>query len=242
LIYKSLINDVTYSLIFSDIEKLEARYHNGELSATKFLDQACHFYDGWTVHTLEDSWNEEYGQYILQIDEPRSAEGFDEINQGLEDVDLDDDEPPPARRVAAAPAPAVRTFNACAVCYQELHHDNWWIANPCYHCFCMVCFKTITPARGPDESYLDYYMRCLPCPTCRSTITEAHKIFPNYLTLTEGDQFIPVVNDDEDNANAAARALAAAGAEVESEMEAEAAEARRLENQRMIRDLMHTDR
>ena len=217
------------------------------------LDQACHFFDGWTVKTLEDSWNEEYGQYIMQIDHPRTAEGLNEINRGLPDIDIPEDQPPPpppALAAAAAAAPASRTFNACAVCYGELNHDNWYILKPCWHCFCEGCVKNeIHPERGPTESYVDHFLRLRPCPTCRGEIDEAFKIFPNYLTLTDGDLVIPVVNPDDvaaaaaaTAADAAAAAVAVAGEEVEAEIEAEAAAARVLENQRIVSDLMYTDR
>jgi hypothetical protein len=194
------------------------------------------------VKTLEDSWNEEYGPYIAQIDEPRNSEGFDELNCGLRPVDVDNEPPrppPAAGAAAAAAAPQERTFNGCSVCYGELNLDNWWICMPCKHCFCQTCVETeIHPTRLENESYLDHFMRCKVCPVCRGEIDDAYKIYPNYVVLTESDQFVPVVrNDDEDNAEAVVVAV-----EEEEEAETEAAAARRLENQRMLASLMHTER
>ena len=218
------------------------------------LDQACHFFDGWTVTTLEDTWNEEYGQYIMQIDNPRTVEVLDEINRGLLDIEIPDIQPPalpPALAAAAAlAAPPSRTFNACAVCYGELNHENWWIIDPCWHCFCKTCItREIHPERGPTESYIDHFMRLRPCPTCRGGIDRVFKIFPNYLTLTEADLVIPVVDADAPAADAPAAdaaAIAAAGVEVEAEIAAEiaaeAAAARVLANQRIVSDLMYSDR
>ena len=75
---------------------------------------------------------------------------------------------------------------------------------------------------------------------------EAFKIFPNYLTISEEDLVLPVVNvDAHADADADAHlvaAVAAAGLEVEAEIAAEAAAARVLENQRVVRDLMYSDR
>jgi len=235
------------------MEILEKKYHSGTLSADKMLDQACHFFDGWTVTNLEDSWNEEYGQYIMEIDHPRTVEGLDELNRGLDDIEIPEDQPPPpppALAAAAMAAPRTRTFNACAVCYGEMNHDNWFILRPCWHCFCERCVKEeIHPKRREGESLIDYLMRLRTCPTCRSDIEEAHKIFPNYVTVTEGDLVIPVVSDDDaaEAAHAAAEAahaaaVAAAGVEVEAELAAEAAAARVLENQRIVSDLMYSDR
>ena len=248
-------------LLFSDIESLEKQYHAVTLSATKMLDQACHFFDGWTVNTLEDTWNEEYGQYIMQIDNPRTVEVLDEINRGLLDIEIPNLHPPPQppalAAVAALAPPAARTFNACAVCYGELHHENWWILDPCWHCFCKDCVtKEIYPDRGPNESYVDHYMRLRPCPNCRGEINRGFKIFPNYLTLSEADLIIPVVDADAaavaadapaadaaaaDAAAADAAAVAAAGLEVEAEIAAEAAAARVLANQQIVSDLMYSD-
>ena len=244
--------------LFSDIESLEKQYHAGTLSATKMLDQACHFFDGWTVTTLEDTWNEEYGQYIMQIDNPRTVEVLDEINRGLLDIEIPDIQPPalpPALAAAAAlAAPPSRTFNACAVCYGKLNHENWWIIDPCWHCFCKTCItREIHPERGPTESYIDHFMRLRPCPTCRGGIDRVFKIFPNYLTLSEADLIIPVVDADAaavaadvpaadaDAAAADAAAVAAAGLEVEAEIAAEAAAARVLANQQIVSDLMYSD-
>jgi hypothetical protein len=214
------------------------------------LDNACHFYDGWTVKTLEDSWNEEYGSYIMAIDNPRTVEELEDLNRGLEDIEIPDLQPPPpppALAAAAAAAPPSRTFNACAVCYGELHHHNWYLLQPCLHCFCEHCLKVeIQPAREPNESVAAHLLRLRPCPTCRSVIENYLKIFPNYVTLTESDLVIPVVHDECAAAvvvaDAAADAMAVAGAEVEAEMEAERAAERVLENQRIVSDLMYSDR
>jgi len=230
------------------MEILEKKYHAGTLSATQMLDQACHFFDGWTVTTLEDSWNEEYGQYIMEIDHPRTVEGLNLLNRGLDEIDIPEEQPPPpppALAAAAAAAPPSRTFNACSVCYGEMNHDNWFILRPCWHCFCERCVKQeIRPERRPGEPLIDYLMRLRNCPTCRGDIVEAFKIFPNYVTVTEGDLVLPVVHADlEDAAEAAhAAAIAAAGVEVESEIAAEAAAARVLENQRIVAELMYSDR
>ena len=231
------------------MEILEKKYHAGTLSATQMLDQACHFFDGWTVMTLEDSWNEEYGQYIMEIDHPRTVEGLNLINRGLDEIDIPDDQPPPpppALAAAAMAAPPSRTFNACAVCYGEMNHDNWFILRPCWHCFCEGCVKNeIQPARREGESLIDHLMRLRNCPTCRGDIMEAFKIFPNYLTISEEDLVLPVVNVDAHahaDADADAHLVAAAGLEVEAEIAAEAAAARVLENQRVVRDLMYSDR
>ena len=242
------------SILFSDIESLEKQYHAGTLSATKMLDQACHFFDGWTVTTLEDSWNEEYGQYIMQIDNPRTVQDLDDINRGLLDIEIPEEQPPPLppalAAAAAVAAPAARTFNACAVCYGELNHDNWYIMKPCWHCFCERCVKDeIHPDQGPNESFVDHFMRLRPCPTCRGDIEDAFKIFPNYVTITDADLVIPVVHADAEGAAVAADAPAAdaaavdaAGEEVEAEIAAEAAAERVLENQRIVSDLMYSER
>ena len=204
----------------------------------------------------------------MQIDNPRTVQVLDDINRGLLDIEIPNLEPPaqpPALAAAAAlAAPAARTFNACAVCYGELHHENWWILEPCYHCFCKDCItKEIFPERMENESYIDHFMRLRPCPNCRGEIDKGFKIFPNYLTLTEADLVIPVVDAPAADAPAAdapaadapaadapaaaaaaaaAAAIAAAGVEVEAEIAAEAAAARVLENQRIVRDLMYSDR
>ena len=203
------------------------------------------------MNTLEDSWNEEYGHYIAQLDEPRTSVGFDELNRGLRPVDVDNGSRSPqaggggggggaAAAAAAAAAPRERTFNACSICYGELHLDNWWICMPCKHCFCQTCVETeIYPTKLATESYLDHFLRCKPCPCCRGSIDEAFKIFPNYVVLTESDQFVPVVHDGDDNANAV---VVAEEEEEEEEADPEAAAARRLENQRIMASLMHTDR
>ena len=102
---------------------MERQYYDGKISSSEFLDQACHFYDSWTVHTLEDAWNEEYGPYIMQIDEPRAAEGYDALNEeaGLEPVEIPDDLPAPGVLPLPPPPqqqqPGERRFRACAVCY-----------------------------------------------------------------------------------------------------------------------------
>jgi len=51
---------------------MEAKYLEGEMTATRFLDEASHFFDGWSVHTLDDDWNEAYGAYIQQIEDHRN--------------------------------------------------------------------------------------------------------------------------------------------------------------------------
>ena len=75
---------------------------------------------------------------------------------------------------------------------------------------------------------------------------EGFKIFPNYVTLSEADLVMPLVHGDvvaaPDVAPADAAAVALAGIEVEAEIEAEAAAARVLENQRIVSDLMYSDR
>ena len=97
-------------------------------------------------------------------------------------------------------------------------------------------------------------MRLRPCPNCRGEINRGFKIFPNYLTLSEADLIIPVVDADAaavaadvpaaaaaDAAAADAAAVAAAGLEVEAEIAAEAAAARVLANQQIVSDLMYSD-
>jgi hypothetical protein len=234
-----------FFFFFSDIENLERKYHTGQLSATKFLDQAIHFFDNWTVANLEDSWNEEYGNYISQIDDARNASGFDELNQDLPDVEVDGDDQPASQPAAMPPVvgPGPRTFNACAVCYGEMNHDNWFFARPCKHCFCETCLSTeIFPPKLPDETFADHFLRCKPCPTCRSHIIEIEKLYPNYLTLTEGDIFIPVVHDDDNDAGAGMAAAVVGVGDNEEEEEDEAAAARRLENQRLVANLMYSNR
>ena len=186
----------------------------------------------------------------MQIDHPRTVVDLDNFNRGLADIDIPEDQPPPAPQalaVVAAMAPASRTFNACAVCYGEMNHDNWYILRPCWHCFCENCVKNeIQPIRREGESLIDHLMRLRNCPTCRGDIMEGFKIFPNYVTLSEADLVMPLVHGDvvaaPDVAPADAAAVALAGIEVEAEIEAEAAAARVLENQRIVSDLMYSER
>ena len=222
------------------MERLERKYGRGEISATRLLDEASHFFDTWNVQMLDNEWNEMYGAYILQIDEPRTASGFDEMNRQLPDVDVDQEEPRPQQPPGdAAGAAAPSRIIACTVCYQEMNHDNWFIVRPCRHCFCESCVNILFPPKLDAETYAEHFMRCQPCPTCRGNLIEVEKIFPNYIVLTEGDLFVPAVNDDDDNA--AAAVAAAAAVELEEELEDNGAAARRLENQRMIADLMHSN-
>jgi hypothetical protein len=189
---------------------------------------------------LDNEWNEMYGSYILQIDEPRTSSGFDELNRNLADVEVDQEEPRPPVPPGDAPGAAAGSrIIACPVCYQEMNHDNWFIVRPCRHCFCQSCINILFPPKLDTETYADHFMRCQPCPTCRGNLIEVEKIFPNYILLTEGDLFVPAVHDDDDNA--AAAAAAAAAAELEEELEDNGAAGRRLENQRLLADLMHAN-
>jgi hypothetical protein len=205
------------------------------------LDEATHFFDGWNVHTLEDDWNEAYGQYILQIDEPRSAAGYDELNRNLPDVDVDVEEPRPPRPPGGPQGGEIaKKIYACAVCYSEVNIDNWWVIRPCKHCFCEACVRTVYPIKEPTESYGTWLLRCQACPTCRGDIIEVEKIFLNFVILDAVDLVLPVVHvDDNDVAEGAASAAAAA---LEEELEDDGAASRRLENQRIVSDLMHSER
>lgn len=236
--------DSILNFVFSELERIERKYHHGELTATRMLDEASHFFDGWTVRTLDDEWNEMYGQYIAQIDDPRSAAGFDDLNAELPDVAVDLEEPRPGPPPPPPPNgngnEVGRAFNGCSVCYGELNQDNWWIVRPCRHCFCEACVKVIFPPKRSDETFAEHVMRCQNCPTCRGHLYEVEKIFPNFVILTEGDHVLPVVHEDENQAAAAAAAVAAAS--LEEELEDDGAAVRRAENQRLVADLMHTNR
>lgn len=205
------------------------------------LDEATHFFDGWTVQTLDDDWNELYGSYVLQIDDPRSASGYDELNRQLPDIEVDrEDVRPPRPPVFPQPVGSPEKFNACAVCYSEVNLENWWLLRPCKHGFCEACAKTVYPPKEPGENHASHLLRCQACPTCRGDIVEIERIFLNFVILDRQDVVLPVVYEDDNDA--ALGAAAAAAASLEEELEDDGAAARRAENQRIVADLMHSER
>ena len=143
---------------------------DGQLSAEQMLDQAQHFFDSWKVEDLTNSWNEEYGQYIVHIDEPDNVAGLDSLNLGLPNIDVVSDDDEPSQPIANANnGPFVRNwYPVCAVCYNELDHDNWWISFACFHCFCEGCIKRLKPERRENESDAEYEQRRAKCHTCRT--------------------------------------------------------------------------
>jgi lysophospholipase L1-like esterase len=78
---------------------MEEKYMSGQLTATRFLDEASHFFDGWNTHTLQDDWNEAYGAYIQQIEDPRNIDILDAMNEELPEIEL------PAQPRPVAPGP-----------------------------------------------------------------------------------------------------------------------------------------
>ena len=210
---------------------------SGQLTATRFLDEASHFFDGWNTHTLQDDWNEAYGAYIQQIEDPRNIDILDAMNEELPEIEL----PAQPRPVTPGPpnGPAPRSFNVCIICNQELDANKWFNVRPCAHSFCRPCCLQMFPPKKPNESEAKHKERCKPCFYCRGEIKSIDQTYPNVLILTEGEYTLPVVHADANEAAAAAAAGAAAA--LEEEIEDDGAAERRRENQRMLSQLMHTN-
>jgi len=218
---------------------MEAKYLEGEMTATRFLDEASHFFDGWSVHTLDDDWNEAYGAYIQQIEDHRNEAFLDEMNIDLPDIELAADEPrraPPAPGAAAIP----RAFNACGICLQELDEHRWQRVEPCQHSFCTGCVKMMFPPKLPSETDAAHRKKCKPCFVCRGEVKSVGYYFPNTVIMHEGDNVVNVVPAADPN-EAAASAAAATATALEEELEDDGAAARRAENQRWVSQIKFTN-
>jgi hypothetical protein len=227
---------------FRAVDKLEQRYINGELTASAFLDEAQHFFDSWKVDNLSDSWNEEYGQYIVRIDEPANVAVLDDLNRGLSQINVADENADPDSQPAPlqpAARPALRSwYPGCSVCNSELDHDNWWICLPCFHCFCRGCTQRLGPVRMANETEEQYRDRSRTCFTCQTPAGSIHKIHPNYVVCTHDDLVATQASGAQGSQHPAPGSAAASPARANLD---EGAQQRLEENRRILADLLYSN-